>query len=144
MEVRFTKLSDVQHAVTVTRADGSTERVVLDSRSYLRHDLAHWAVETTFGLRAGVWGSVAAGGSLSGDGLDGADMALAERLSGPVQTLMRTEAGPDEIAETLRRVHPDPVTDDLAPALHERLRQLRGHWKATPYGADMVLEWPFD
>jgi hypothetical protein len=33
------------------------------------------------------------------------------------------------------------VTGSTASRLHERIRELRGHWKATPYGADMVLTW---
>jgi hypothetical protein len=114
---------------------------VLNSRSFLRHDLAHWAVEHELGLARGVWGCVAGGASLTGDGLDGEDMALAETVSGPMQTLMRTEAGPDEIEQVLRRVAPDHRDPETARRLHERIRALRGHWKATPYGADMVLTW---
>jgi hypothetical protein len=142
MEVRFTKRSDREHQVSVRRDDGSTDEVVLDSREFLRHDLAHWAVESVLGLRGGVWGSVAAGGSLEGDALDGEDMPTAESLAGPVQTLMRTEAGVGAY-EALLHHHPDLLlSPDAAADLHEEVRRLRGHWRATPYGADMVLRWP--
>lgn len=142
MEVRFTKVSDAEHAVAVARGDGTREQVRLDSQSFLRHDLAHWAVELELGLDHRVWGSVAGGGSLRGEGLDGGDMVLSESVAGPAQTLMRTEAGPVEIAEVLRRMTSVPDISALAERLHERLRQLQGHWKATPYGGDMVLHWP--
>lgn len=39
MEIRFTKLCDQEHRVTVTRNDGSRETRTLDSRSFLRHAL---------------------------------------------------------------------------------------------------------
>lgn len=140
MEVRFTRLTDEEHAVEVVRDDGSRERVVLDTRSFLRHDLAHWAVEAELGLTGGVWGSVAAGGSLGGEGLDGPDMATAESLAGPVQTLLRTEAGVDAYGAVLARAGIDDP--DVAARLHERVRRLRGHWQATGYGRSMVLHWP--
>ncbi|MEO1063590.1 MAG: hypothetical protein AAFZ07_19410 [Actinomycetota bacterium] len=141
MRITFHRLSDRRHRVEVERADGSTEAVELDSKDFLRHDLAHLAIEAELGLTGGVWGSVAAGGSLTGDGLDGPDMALAERLAGPAQTLMRTAAPVEEVERVLRAVAPDIASAELAAALHERLRRLTGHWRATPFGGEMVLEW---
>lgn len=143
MEIRFRKLSDRRHRVTVLRGDGTSDTVELDSKDFLRHDLAHLAVELEVGLRHGVWGSVAGGGTLDGVGLDGADMSLAERLAGPVQTLMRTGAGPEEIGAVLQRLAPDVAGGDLAQRLHGRLRAFAGHWAGTGYGEDMVLDWPF-
>jgi hypothetical protein len=104
MKVVLVKLSDQRPTVRVERNDGTNESVELDSRSFLPHDLAHFAVEPELELTAGVWGSVAGGGSLSGSRLDGADMDLAETISGPMQTMMRTGASADEIRELLARV----------------------------------------
>lgn len=142
MDVAFVKLSDQRHLVRVRRADGTSESVELDSRSFLRHDLAHFAVERELELTGGVWGSVAAGGSLTGTGLDGADMWLAETLSGPMQTMMRTGADATGILEALACVAPDVASIDLATRLHDRLRSLAGHWASTPYRGEMTLEWP--
>lgn len=144
MQIAFIKISDERHAVEVTRDDGSRDRVELDSRSFLRHDLAHYAVEVELELEGGVWGSVASGASLAGDGLDGDDMDRAESLAGPMQTMMRVAAGVDEIRDVLDRVAPTmPARQhDLAERLHDRIRRLNGHWAATPYGGSMVLELP--
>lgn len=142
VEVTFIKLSDQRHAVHVERADGTSESVELDSRSFLRHDLAHFAVEIELGLHGGVWGSVSRGGSLAGTGLDGDDMGLAETISGPMQTLMRTNADAATIHDALTRVAPDVASEDLALRLHARARALAGHWSATPYGGRMELAWP--
>lgn len=142
MEVTFTKLADDRHEVAVVRADGSTERRVLDSRSFLRHDLAHWAVEAELGLAGGFWGSVAGGASLAGEGLAGPDLDLAERLSGPVQTLMRTGAEAAAYRAVVERLGPAGADPGVADRVHERVRALRGHWNATPYGGAMTLTWP--
>lgn len=142
MKAVFTKLSDQRHAVRVDRRDGTSESVELDSRSFLRHDLAHFAVELELALAEGVWGSVARGGSLSGRGLDGDDIALAETISGPMQTMMRTSADATEIRDVLARVAPAIGSVDLAERLHTRLHSFAGHWAATPYGGEMELAWP--
>ncbi|MEM9714559.1 MAG: hypothetical protein AAGA17_20215 [Actinomycetota bacterium] len=142
MEIRFRKLTERRHRVTVTRLDGSTEAVELDSKDFLRHDLAHLAVEIELDLTGGVWGSVAAGGSLAGEGLDGPDMDLAERLAGPAQTLMRTAAPVEEVERVIGVVAPDVTSPDLAARLHHRMRALTGHWNSTRHGEDMVLTWP--
>lgn len=142
MRIAFHKLSDRRHTVSVERADGTVDVVELDSKDFLRHDLAHFAVEIEAGLESGVWGSVARGGSLTGDGLDGPEMDLAERLSGPMQTMMRVAAPVEDVRRLLDAIAPELATADLAARLHERMRSLTGHWAATPYGQEMVLSWP--
>ena len=142
MRIAFTKISDDRHAVTVTRRDGTSERVEVETRSFLRHDLAHFAIEVELPIRKGFWGCVASGASLMGEGVAGSDAVLAESLAGPIQTLFRTDAGPDAYAELLARVPATHDSRDLAARVHERVRQLRGHWKATPHGGQMELVWP--
>lgn len=144
MEIVFTKLSDQKHAVKVRRRDGSEDSSVLDSRSFLRHDLAHLAVELELPLSHGYWGSVAAGASLAGQDMGGTELMTAEKLAGPVQTLMRLKADVDQYQSTLQRIVPEQADLELANRIRERGRALQGHWQATPYGGDMVLQWQED
>ena len=101
MQIIFTKISDEQHSLSVRRADDSTDLAVLNSRSFLRHDLAHLAVESELPLANGYWGSVASGAALSGKGMSGPELALAESLAGPVQTLMRLDSNLDKYVYVL-------------------------------------------
>jgi hypothetical protein len=55
---------------------------------------------------------------------------------------MRTGPTVEEIRVLLERVAPHVATGNTAARIHERVRRLAGHWKATPYGGDMVLVWP--
>lgn len=142
MRIVFTKISDDRHTVTVTRADGSSESAELESRSFLRHDLAHFAIELELPIEHGYWGCVSRGASLRGDGVTGSDASLAERLSGPIQTLFRTDASAAEYTKLLDALLVRNPPRDLGARVHERVRQLRGHWRATPYGGSMELEWP--
>lgn len=147
MIITFTKISDREHQTQVSRSDGSTETVRLSSRSFVRHDFAHLAIEMEIPLRHGFWGSVARGAPLSGKNETGQEiadpeLALAEQLAGPVQTLIRMEAPVDQYLHILNTTTPDLAQMDLAQRIHERCRRLMGHWRATPYRADMVIEWP--
>lgn len=142
MEVIFAPKTPTRHTVTVRRADGTVETVELDTKDFLRHDLAHLVVESVLGIDDGVWGSVAAGASLNGDGLDRAGVARAERIAGPMQTLMRVAAGPDAILAVLAEIAPDDATAHVADRLHEGFRAVAGHWNATRHGGEMHLTWP--
>ena len=141
MEISIKKISDEAHSVQVTRSDGSQDRIRLNSRSFLRHDFAHFAVEAEVPLRLGYWGSVAGGCSLGGD-IDSPEIWLAESLAGPVQTLIRRDAPVNDYLAVLERHLADRASLDLAQRIHERARQLRGHWRATPYGETMSVFWP--
>lgn len=140
MQIVFTKISDHRHAVSVVRDDGSHDCVELNSRSFLRHDFAHFAVESEIPLLAGYWGSVADGAPLAGN-IESAEIWLAESLAGRVQTLMRVEAGVDKYLAALDSVVPELATANLAERIHEQIRQLRGHWRGTPYSGDMRICW---
>ena len=140
MDIEITKISDIQHTVQVERKDSSSDRIELNSRSFLRHDFAHFAVESELRLSRGYWGSVAEGAPL-GCELDSPEAWFAESLAGPVQTLMRNEASVGQYLELLRARVPHQATNDLAQRIFRRVRQLRGHWRATPYGKSMKIRW---
>jgi hypothetical protein len=142
VRIAFTKICDETHAVTITRADGTSERVEVETRAFLRHDRAHYAIELEMPIRKGFWGCVASGASLAGEEVAGSDAWFAESLAGPIQTLFRVEAGPDAYLELLQRSSPTSGVQDLAARVYERVRQLRGRWKATPFGGRMDLDWP--
>ena len=143
MRIVFRRVSNTRHSVEVVRSDGSRDLVELDSKDFLRHDLAHLALEIEAPLAHGVWGSVARGGRLDGFGLNGRDVRLAERVAGRLQTIVRTEGSSRDVLAALRAADPELATDERASRIHARARALTGHWKATRFGEEMVVEWPF-
>lgn len=158
MLIRLTKLSDLNHRMTAIREDGSSETVELVSRSFLLHDFIHYAVETTAGLKGGFWGLLAAGNGMADLALamrpaEGTGMALllgeaatVEAVVGCFTSLAHDRATPAESVDAVRRMiepqgRPPPawVTQDFAVAVQEKLRRLKGEWKAVPYGGTMEL-----
>ena len=64
MKIAFHKIDAERHALVIERG-GRTERVECETRSYLVHDLLHYAVESEAGLDGGFWGHLARGKTLA-------------------------------------------------------------------------------
>jgi hypothetical protein len=65
LRIRIHKLNDEQHRLEIVRADGRCEEVLCETRSYLRHDFLHYAVESSAALTSGFWGLLASGTTLA-------------------------------------------------------------------------------
>jgi hypothetical protein len=159
VQIQLRKISDERHALRIVRADdgggGALDEVECETRSTLVHDLLHYAVESEAGLAGGFWGNLAAGLTLAdmndrtGAPLGGgaSEMAAIEQivgaLSGAVKGRSAAEmvAGMRRFAAALGATMPDWLTEPFVEAVQERMRRLLGHWRATPHGATMNLEW---
>jgi hypothetical protein len=156
MRIVLTRLTDARHALEVHRSDGSRERVELETRSCLIHDLTHFAVEEAARITEGFWGSLAAGRTFddlmgrTGAGTmdDGGVMMAVERtvavLQGGAKAREDPAAAHARIVAMLRIQDQSPApwfTVEFVARVHERVRQLVGHWNATPFGSSMELIW---
>ncbi len=156
MRIVFRKLSDERHALEIARPSGEHERVECETRSYLLHDLLHYAVEADAKLDGGFWGHLASGRTLT-DMSDRTGMALAasapematiEQIVGALSGALKGRSDV-ELVEGMRRfaaalgtTMPGWLTEELVAAVRGRMRGLVGRWKATPYGGAMDVEWP--
>jgi hypothetical protein len=151
MRIRLTRLDDRRHVLEIERADGSRERAELETRSTLRHDLTHLALEEAAGLDDGFFGALAAGrtlAELSGDAIYSGRRLAIERAVAVLQGMTREATDPravyTRVVESLAiqgETPPEWFTAELVVAVHARLRALLGRWGATPYGGVMELTW---
>jgi hypothetical protein len=117
--------------------------------------LLHYAVESEAKLETGFWGNLAKGKTLAemndrtGRAMEaeGPEMAAIEQLVGALHGSTKGRS-PAEMVEGIRRFAeglgstvPGWLTDAFVAAVQERMRQLVGRWKATPFGASMDLTW---
>jgi hypothetical protein len=155
MRILLRKISDQQHELAIVRENAARESVLCETRSYLRHDLLHYAVEAEAGIEAGFWGSLAQGRTLAEmndrggmmPGGDAGEIATVEKfvgvLSGAAKGLSTAEVMSvveGSVAAT-NAAPPGWLTESFVAAVQERLRGLLGAWKATPYGGTMTLDW---
>jgi hypothetical protein len=156
VRILFRKTSDERHVLEIVRPDGRREQEDCETRSFLVHDLLHYAVESEARLTAGFWGNLAKGKTLAdmndrtGQAMKdaSAEMAVIERvvgsLSGAVKgrTAKEMAAALGMYATSLGTTNPAWLTEAFILAVQDRMRKLQGHWKATPYGGTMELDWP--
>jgi hypothetical protein len=156
VRILLQKISDERHALQIVRNDGRTERVECETRSYLHHDLLHYAVEAEGRLEEGFWGNLAKGKTLAqmndrtGKAMqtEGPQMMAIERVVGALSGIAKGGSANDifaafrDSATSAGIPVPEWLTPELARAVQERMRRLLGHWNATPYGESMALSWP--
>jgi hypothetical protein len=159
VRILLRRVSDDQHELTIDRGDpAARESVVCETRSYLSHDLLHFAVETEAKLSRGLWGNLAAGrtlaelndraGGMGAGTVDPAEMGAIEQVVGPLSGTLKGRSpsdlveGMNQAAASLGTTMPVWLTVPFVEAVQERMRRLLGRWRATPFGETMALHWP--
>jgi len=153
LTLRFTRLSPTHHRFEYRRADGSGEAIEMETRSLLVHDLLHYAVESEAGLRGSFYGVLGKIGgyeelSVAGGAALGGEIAITERVVGALTGAARREdldeaafvAQVTEFLDAYEGRAPRWLTPALVAAVRERMRQLLGRWRATPFGQTMELD----
>lgn len=153
--VRFTKISPTLHQFEFVRADGTGESTTLGTRSFWLHDLLHFAVESEAGLKNAFYGLLAQGHSYAqlaarnmsqGTTVDWSEVWLVETIVGPLTSVIQEKFSSDAFLLTMkekleldREPWPAWLNAGFVERVQERMRQLLGQWKATPYNETMEL-----
>ncbi|HEY6256644.1 MAG TPA: hypothetical protein VIY51_12705 [Xanthobacteraceae bacterium] len=160
MRILLQKISDTTHRLRLVRDDGDSESIELVSRSFLLHDLLHYAVETNAKLDQSFWGRLAGGMTLAQlheasrkRGCGGAPMpaeaAITEAIVGVLTNVVAERAtaraaieGLARLFEVQERQVPTWFTADFVQRVEQHMKKLRGEWRALPYGGEMQLIFP--
>jgi hypothetical protein len=162
MQVVLTKLSDECHRFEVLRERGPHESLELETRSYLLHDLLHYALESAARRGDGFYARLASGEGIaaltqaakaaaapSASEPNDSPLARIERTVGVLTRFAKGEVGAEPtltaLEHTFRSSGATPPSWIDASLLHQvqlRLRQLTGHWRALGYGESLRLDWP--
>lgn len=167
MEVTFVPADRGGSVAVIVRDDGVRLRMWSYDRTFaVPHDLVHFVTERTFGLRSGVWGSIADGaifdsmevvaGRLRHDSRQRSrslltanqrELGLAELLTGVVHQSLRhnnaaTLAREITKAWGTRRESPCPYTPTQARAAVAELAALADQWRVTTVDRGLTLSWP--
>lgn len=157
LRIRFSKRPDGSAILHCTRRDGTTtwqRQAARRAAFFVFHDLRHFALETTLGLRLGFFGLIADGWDISdteGKGPLGplpSEALFAEQMVGLLDRERLGGAAPltaAEIRDLLARL-PGPViesahgslTDERLQAVRRLTEELHLRWAATE--SDMELE----
>lgn len=155
MHFLLTRLTDERHRVEVIRADGTREKLELETRGVLLHDFVHYAIESIAGMTSGYFGTLAAGAALQQVNDRGAtwdpdsQVGLAESIAGPMQDLVRGLSDSRAVLATLdrmfsatRKQRPEWISSIFIGQVEREYRRLDAAWKTTPAGGQLLLVWP--
>ena len=162
MQIVFAPVSAFEHELRVRRADGSEALSRGETRSLLRHDLCHLALEASYALEHGFWGLLASGCEFAdlahpdaqlGPDLRGPELMQIEGVVAMLQSLSKTIEATATAGERLWRAFqasakaqgqrpPAWLDAEGLGRARETLRRLEGRWRATPVGGEMELAWP--
>jgi hypothetical protein len=167
MEVEFCRTGDRRYGVTIIRSGHQTLKMNpapgYDAR--LPHDLIHLVVERELGLRHGIFGQLAAGGtagtfhSVGGDGASPRDAARARRALAKRGATLQRQGHADSVkseqaADICRRAwlaraggaklvaDAVPFSAEQLTRICDRLDELSAAWSRLQIGQALTVHWP--
>ena len=152
MHITLQKISPTHHRFTYTREDGTGESLELETKSFLMHDLLHFAVETEAGLTHSFYGllnQMEAYATLSGENTQlplGSQILHTERIVGILTGFTKGSITPQEALDAIANLYtalnedtPEWVSLEMLTRIETRLKALMGEWRGTPFGEEMKL-----
>jgi hypothetical protein len=150
LTITLTKRSATEHVFAYVRPDGSSESAALETRTFLYHDLLHFAVETEASLTKSFYGRLERGDTFENlrevSLHQRIEIATTERVVGMLTGFFKNDGDVHEFVgravEMLRQIEegaPLWLTADLVTNVRGRMRGLMGEWKATRFGEAMTL-----
>ncbi len=156
LTIRFTRKPDGSSVLACTRADGTATWQRTHHAFFPLHDLTHYAVETTLGLRYGFYGLLADGWNITDFGertLPGHPEAfLAEAVVGLLDqergTGIVSDAGGfnralEAVLAEMDQLHDRPMAQEDLDLIRARFLALAGRWMRTAAPGE-ALELAFD
>jgi hypothetical protein len=150
LTISLTRVSNTHHRFAYTRSDATSEVAELDTRSFLFHDLLHFAVETEAFLQDSFYGRLDRGATfadLRAEPFDtSGELAQTERIVGMLTGFLKDSPEPADFLERAVTMLRDTGADvppwltlELLMRVKERLRRLLGEWNALPFHQTMEL-----
>ncbi|MEO5927337.1 MAG: hypothetical protein ABIO72_01410 [Patescibacteria group bacterium] len=151
--VELARISPTQHRFSYRRPDGTGEALELETKSFLFHDLLHFAVETEVGLQHSFYGNLARSSSYSLlaelNGEAEGEIGMTERIVGGLTGFLKQESDRGAFLLLMQNMLdatgeqlPFWLTETSLTNIKERMRRLQGEWNALPFGASIKLDFP--
>lgn len=155
MKIGFIRINPDQHTLTVKYKDGNIIEQTLETKSFFTHDLVHFALEETAGLKNSFWGQLAQQhkqeriNPMSRDNFKPeTEIEFTEVLTGPLMGLTRNPESVEHVHIMIQELFasygvetPSYISSEFLNTFLKRFNQINGTWKATPFGESLELEW---
>lgn len=156
LTIELTKISPTHHHFAYTRVDNTGEILELETKTFLFHDLLHFAVETEARLANSFYGTLAKNGVYADFKNENQNMdisgeaGMTEKIVGSLTGTLKNNLSPQEFLSSMKNwldatgeQTPPWLTEDFVLRIQERMRKLLGQWNGTPFGKTMKLNFPY-
>ena len=152
MEIQFKKGKDGQNTITCRRADGSAAWSKLYP-SFISHDLAHYVVESTLGLKGSFFGLIASGWDISEFETlrqTGKNLPLEAIQTEFIVNLLQVEIAQGQLfdqfntilktnCESQGTLPPPPIPPEQLSVIRDLLYRYLQEWRKLPLGEKLIL-----
>lgn len=143
MEINLKKINVSNHELQIVRADCSTEKAILDTKTYLLHDICHFFVEKETNTLDGFWGMLSQGYQL--EQLFGKTNHLTEKLRiiesivGGTQSVYSKHMDESEFWNYFEAVDFKLTDTKFLERVIPRIEEFMNQWKFLPIGNSLTL-----
>ena len=143
MKIVLIKKTSYQFEYNITRANKKAELITLDTKTYLLHDICHYAVEKILNYPNGFWGMLAQGYSFnelfgkSNPMISG--LRFIEKIVGPVQSVYSGHIPIEDFNQYISHLNFTINENDLTSCLAE-IKTILNAWEQLPIGEKLTLE----
>ena len=144
MEIEIKKTTNYQCEYTVTREDKSVEIITLETKTYLVHDICHYAVEKNLKYSKGFWGMLSKGHSFNElfgkDNPMTTELRFIEQIVGPVQSSYLGYIPKQDFEQFVKHLNftmPESVLNSCLTEIESILK----NWTQLSTGQQLRLKW---
>jgi hypothetical protein len=143
MKIDFKKVNVSNHEMEIVRSDYSTEKTILDTKTYLLHDICHFFVEKELNTLDGFWGMLSQGYQL--EQLFGKTNHLTEKLRviefivGGTQSVYSKHMDESEFWNYIKAVDLKISGTEFLKRVIPPIEDFMNRWKFLPIGDSMTL-----
>ena len=143
MKIDFKKVNVSNHEMEIVRSDNSSEKTMLDTKTYLLHDICHFFVEKELNTLDGFWGMLSKGYRL--EQLFGKTNHLTEKLRiiesivGGTQSVYSKHMDESEFWNYIKAVDFDLKDTGFLEKVIPRIEDFMSRWMFLPIGNSMTI-----
>lgn len=143
MKIELTKLNRSKHELKITRGDGTSESTILDTNTYLLHDICHFFVEKELNTADGFWGMLSRGYQI--EQLAGKKNPLTEKLrrieciAGGTQSVYSNHMDENGFWDYMQTVNHRPADGQFLKKVLPRIGEFMDRWNCLPIGQTVTV-----
>ncbi len=145
MQIEFEKLNAFNHKLKIIRTTKVSEETILDTKTYLLHDVCHYFVEKELRTSNGFWGMLSQGFQI--EELLGKTNHLTEELRniecivGGIQSVYSKHMNEKDFWDYIQAIDYNVEDKKFPEKVVPRIYEFMSQWDYLPIGESIRLQW---